>query len=1009
MFAIGSYGSTVANRAFIFGVQSDEKPRFRFYDNSGSSDAEIIFPVNTTNDNEWHLLTATYDFATETATGYIDGRDVTAASTVTAGTNGSTNTSQDPDDFTIGSLISSPPSYDWNGQLQQPLIYNGVWTAAEVRDLYLQQTDDIPTTYGWFLDSDSAHGLTSASPALTPSNSPALYEDDAVPVDWLNEKGYNSQISFQGNGTDVTLNLGDVRIPAADHTLSFWYFNTGGTSAQRVVDARITGGFYIVILNNSVNGRLTFYGKTSAKEDIADAVIDNAWHYFEIVQSGSTVTCTVTKPDGTTKSSARTIEIDDITASPVYFLGGYNLNGNPRYGNGTDGRVARIQLTTGGVTTQIEPIANSRSVIKNVDGVETTIEDAITGGTVSTLLTTDPIPKRWDEELDSIGLAADNSNSFGVARRSWQLTDGACISLDGVNQHGTLPSEVSTVLSEANSFTVSMDFVCDDILSDTRQTLITNGADTLDRFTVQILSNGGIRASVYDGVFYSVSSANSAIVNGEVNNFVCSWNGSEIKLWLNDVEIDNGTDSTSTISGGGVFIGQSAGSFWDGQLWNLKIYNSSIAAISDLDSLTATHHYPMAEGSGDVSYDVSGNGKDCTWQNSPIWGNQSNYFWNENKGCSWKQLVSNGGFDSADDWILEGGATISGGQAHFSGGASERVRQNILTIGETYTVEVEVTSLTSGAVAVQTGTTITPLPAEVGVHRVTEVANGATLFGVRNSGAVASIDNVKVWHTSTLVPALADGSNTDANGYELTNPAGPWLYEGLGSTYVNFDVVANANQWLEQRWQDTEGDGVGYLTLDDEITLSGAFDIEFLLTTSDTVGAVISKSSIGSVPKILFYNPNIFIRVVSSTSPDITVAQPSSGVEHSYKLSRDSSGVVTLTIDGTSNTLFGGAAQVGTMELQDILAANGGAILSGTLRNLKITDAGTTVLDFAPLLDLDLSSSLNNTTEAVAGVTYNRLTDLSYTAGDAVEQPFSVSTTGNKVYDLVKFTFPVTD
>ena len=41
-------------------------------------------------------------------------------------------------------------------------------------------------------------------------------------------------------------------------------------------------------------------------------------------------------------------------------------------------------------------------------------------------------------------------------------------------------------------------------------------------------------------------------------------------------------------------------------------------------------------------------------------------------------------------------------------------------------------------------------------------------------------------------------------------------------------------------------------------------------------------------------------------------------------------------------------------------------------------------------------------------VVYNRLTDVSYTAGDTVEQPFSVSTTGNKVYDLVKFTFPVT-
>jgi hypothetical protein len=61
-----------------------------------------------------------------------------------------------------------------------------------------------------------------------------------------------------------------------------------------------------------------------------------------------------------------------------------------------------------------------------------------------------------------------------------------------------------------------------------------------------------------------------------------------------------------------------------------------------------------------------------------------------------------------------------------------------------------------------------------------------------------------------------------------------------------------------------------------------------------------------------------------------------------------------------------------------------------------------------PLLgtSLDLSASVNHGTDT--DVVYNRLTDVSYQPGDAVEQPFSVTTSDGKVSDLVQFTFPVT-
>ena len=62
--------------------------------------------------------------------------------------------------------------------------------------------------------------------------------------------------------------------------------------------------------------------------------------------------------------------------------------------------------------------------------------------------------------------------------------------------------------------------------------------------------------------------------------------------------------------------------FLNGQIWGLKLDHANGFEL------------PIAEGSGTTSYDVSGMAKIATWVNSPDWGNQSQYFWNENQGCS---------------------------------------------------------------------------------------------------------------------------------------------------------------------------------------------------------------------------------------------------------------------------------------------------------------------------------------------------------------------------------------
>jgi len=391
-YMMGSFGSTSTNFGFFFGVLSvDDTPTLRFYDNSGQSDADIKFPANSTNDNEWHLVTATYDFATETMTGYIDGRDVTASSTVTAGTNGSINTSQDPDDFTIGTLIASPTSYEWNGQLQLPLIYEGVWTPAEVRDLYLGKYDAITApTYGWFLDSDTAHPLTSASPALVPANSPDLYEDDAVGGgDWYNEKGWNV-------GNQARL----IHTPAGGDTLIFKYKST----TDRVI-----------FVNNLAFSR---FGPQSDGGSTNTAVLRQTEN---LIIDGVAFTG-VNRDDlhnAINTGAEVTVQFDltsDWDGEPIIEIGtytGYTLD---------NGYMRLVSI-------------NGETPVYDFDN------------------TTVLAPKRWDEELDSDGAPATDSTSFGVARRDGQLRGGPCFSFGGTEYatNGNLVGTETVVSSEGTS------------------------------------------------------------------------------------------------------------------------------------------------------------------------------------------------------------------------------------------------------------------------------------------------------------------------------------------------------------------------------------------------------------------------------------------------------------------------------------------------------------------------------------------------------------------------------
>jgi hypothetical protein len=274
-------------------------------------------------------------------------------------------------------------------------------------------------------------------------------------------------------------------------------------------------------------------------------------------------------------------------------------------------------------------------------------------------------------------------------------------------------------------------------------------------------------------------------------------------------------------------------------------------------------------------------------------------------------------------------------------------------------------------------------------------------------------NNGTVVGTSTIVkiPALAAGIN-DTNGYPLNQPAGPWLYEG-DETYVDFDVVENANQWLEQRWQGAEFEASLVSQIISTNALSGSdLNLSGLYTLNSNSGNqyYFDTRPVGFTPSapVAFQRTGTRVEFNGDWYDFVQSLTTEYLFEFGYT---SSSGDTTLSIDGVDLPISGGTGTSAGLAMSSPLSIgsriDGNSSLEGSVRSISVTIDGAPDIKM-PLLgtSLDLSSSVNHGTDT--DITYNRLTDTSYTAGDVVEQPFSVSTTGNKVYDLVKFTFPVT-
>lgn len=278
----------------------------------------------------------------------------------------------------------------WDGIIDYVAVYDG-WSSDGTVD-GLTETNRWQNTgitdADWLDETGSVDGTVNGSPAtiayipprydsttLDAFGSPLTYSG-RVPMDGI-AKGY----AWQGNGTDVRVDLDETVIPASadftftliayvEHTgAAYGLFNQGGTTYMNMNQGGVDGRVRVTLSSGNLQ---------------VNDVPDSQWCVFEIARIGTDFTLTVTDEN-------ENIYQDTYSGSPT-ISGDMNLgNQGATYFSGNLGPVS---IATGGVTTEYHPDPESRNVFKlTSDSSDTSViygdgsTVGVIGGTLSTLYT----------------------------------------------------------------------------------------------------------------------------------------------------------------------------------------------------------------------------------------------------------------------------------------------------------------------------------------------------------------------------------------------------------------------------------------------------------------------------------------------------------------------------------------------------------------------------------------------------------------------------------------------
>ncbi len=398
--------------------------------------------------------------------------------------------------------------------------------------------------------------------------------------------------------------------------------------------------------------------------------------------------------------------------------------------------------------------------------------------------------------------------------------------------------------------------------------------------------NGAYRFEIAQDVLYVAFGNNTTHIDAEGNHnmivgnwyhIVATYNGSTIKLYVNNIEIASTSGAITMYQDTGVstLIGSpnslGGGLFFDGDISQVGIWNSALTA--DEVSSLYNHGLPIDLTTDQAAYESSSNlvgywrMGSGTLDTYPLIADQTN-------ATLGSELVSCGNFECANPdgvWNTSTGWDVSGGTATYDGsGGTSAISQSIANIqlGRLCKVTIDVLSNQgSGANTIFLGgTVLNSNHLDVGSYTFYgSFTTNAGLYIYGRSGEVFEIDNVSVKEVGGNPAIMTNQTSSDIEN---------------GSPYAN--IVTNGDFELNSDW--TFSDSNSTSIANGTLNVNG--------TQSGTVWAYQSGVTSGKQYKFVY-------TVTSLTSGEVRAGL--SGVNGTW---RNSTGTYTEYLTPTSGTIY---------------------------------------------------------------------------------------------------------
>ncbi|MFH1601459.1 MAG: DUF2341 domain-containing protein [Candidatus Shapirobacteria bacterium] len=242
-----------------------------------------------------------------------------------------------------------------------------------------------------------------------------------------------------------------------------------------------------------------------------------------------------------------------------------------------------------------------------------------------------------------------------------------------------------------------------------------------------------------------------ALTIGEWNHYSVTWNGTNVKWYINgrNVETDQNTISAQLSDNpfyiGGCSFGCSTNQNWDGMLDHVRIYNyaRTPAQIAwDYNRGEPVGHWKLDEGEGITAYDASGNGNNGTLNNL--------------ESADWVEAKYNTGLDldGADEYVSIG-STASNIKTLSFWAKPSSTTQKIIELSASDSVEISSGTVTITGFGTETvyvdGKLSTSFP-DTNWHHVTIISSSDITANTPNIGKIAGdyfsgqIDDVRIYN-----------------------------------------------------------------------------------------------------------------------------------------------------------------------------------------------------------------------------------------------------------------------